>query len=178
MNSKHSNSNPSNHYAAITSMIALVITLIIIWMFATGKGLHHSCCQHPAKATKRHINAAEQKPNFTATKTFSFSASANTFSSNGDSRNIGWLNNTQALQEMLNDGISIEGNEQTVILKGMVSSEVKKLQKNLDAEVFFGPNVIIDNQIRIGTNPADEADVSKVATDKISASTALFFKYG
>jgi outer membrane protein OmpA-like peptidoglycan-associated protein len=129
--------NRSNSYVRWTWIIAVVLALILLWMLLTNTG-HSGCCHHAALATTDRTEAPEA---------FSFSASADDFTSNGDTHNIAWINNVDALKNLLSGNLTLAGNDQTITLSGAVDSEEDKLQKGLDAQSFFGTNVTIDNQI-------------------------------
>lgn len=133
--------NRSNSYVRWTWIIAVVLALILLWMLLTNSG-HSGCCHHAAQAATDRTEALVD-----TTEAFSFSASADDFTSNGDTHNIAWINNVDALKNLLSGNLTLAGNDQTITLSGAVDSEEDKLQKGLDAQSFFGTNVTIDNQI-------------------------------
>ena len=137
--------NFSNSYVRWTWIIAIILALILLWMFLTNTG-NRGCCHH-APAIAVASDAAEAPVN--TTEAFSFSASADNFISSGDSSNIAWINNVDTLKSLLSNDLSVDGNGQTITLSGAVDSEEDKFQKELDAQAFFGSDVTIDNQFTV-----------------------------
>lgn len=157
------NKNQSDSYASWTWIVALILALVLVWLFTTGKDIHNSCCSNNATVVAEEPTTKTEEevppPTPAVTEAFSFSASAADFTSNGDPSNIAWFNNTNALKNILDGNLHIEGDEYAITLTGTVSSEVKRLQKSLDAESFFGSDVMIDNQITVGAEPSNIAPV-------------------
>lgn len=144
--------NNQSSYASWTWIIAFILALILFWMFITGKGPSTTCCTDGDVAA-----VAEPAPAEPATaevpsavlEDFSFSATDSDFTSNGDSSNISWIHDSEALKAMLSTGIIAEGDDALVVLSGSVESEEAKTQKGLEAQTFFGPDVTVDNQIAV-----------------------------
>jgi cytochrome c oxidase subunit 2 len=80
---------------------------------------------------------------------FGFSATANDFTSNGDSANIGWFNQSDALKRLLagGDALQAQGDDKEVVIRGTVDTEAIREQKGVDVQAFFGTSVTVDNQI-------------------------------
>ncbi len=134
----------SNSYVRWTWIIAVVLVLILLWML-TNTG-HRGCCHNPAPAA---VTTDTTEISVDTTETFSFSASADDFTSSGDANNIAWINNVDALKGLLSDNLTVTGNGQTITLLGTVNSEEDKRQKEVDAQAFFGTDITINNQIAV-----------------------------
>lgn len=130
------NNNHSNHYASWTWIIAVILALVLLWMFFSNIG-SRSCCHDAANAPVAATTDSEETSAPVVTEAFSFSASADDFVSSGDASNIVWVANTDALKDLLNPDLTVEGDAQTIALLGSVNSEQEKQQKSLDAQVFL-----------------------------------------
>jgi outer membrane protein OmpA-like peptidoglycan-associated protein len=139
------------NYARWTWIVALILALILLWMLFTGHGPNTSCCVAPVEpATSAVAPIAEPSAVMPA---FGFTASANDFSSDGDSANVSWLNNTDALKTLLASGqdLQAQGDDKEVVLRGNVNSEEIKQKIGADAQAFFGSSITIDNQIVVAS---------------------------
>jgi outer membrane protein OmpA-like peptidoglycan-associated protein len=138
----HNNQSSYNRWSWI---VALILALILLLMLLTGRGPSNACCGAPAEAV-----APEAMP-ATEPGAFGFSATANDFTSNGDSANVGWFSQSEALKALLagGDGLQAQGDDKDVVLRGTVDTEAIREQKGADAQAFFGPSVTIDNQIMV-----------------------------
>lgn len=153
--------NNQSSYSRWSWIVTLVLTLVILWMFLTGQG---PCCNKATEAPVAASIAPTEKPNTnTATEAFSFSATTETFTSYGDVSDINWLNDLDALEALLADGHKVEGDSQTVLLSGFTGSDEAKQQKGNDAQAFFGPDIVIDNQIMVMVVNDDVALVLPIA---------------
>jgi outer membrane protein OmpA-like peptidoglycan-associated protein len=140
--------NDQSSYSRWSWVIALILALILLWMFLTGKGPSDSC-RNAMTETPVATEAMPTEELTVVTEAFSFSASPDEFVSNGDVSSIDWLNDLDALKSLLADSFKVEGNDTSVVLTGSADSEEAKQQKGIDAEAFFGPNITVDNQITV-----------------------------
>lgn len=138
--------NNQASYASWTWIIAFILALILFWMFITERGPSAACCNNGAVAVTETTSADAPPPPL---ESFSFSATDSNFTNRGDTSNISWINDSEALKAILSTGIIAEGDETLVVLSGSVESEEEKAQKGLEAQTFFGPDITIDNQIMI-----------------------------
>lgn len=130
-----------------TWVVAILLVLILIWMLLTGRGPTNACCEPAVEAPIPAEMATESNP---SDDNFSFTATMFGFSSNGDSSHIAWLGQIEGLNSLLSgEDIRLHGNEKNVLLSGIVESEAIKQQKGIQAQEFFGPDVIVDNQLVI-----------------------------
>lgn len=142
-------------YARWTWIIAILLVLVLVGLILTGKGLSSDCCHHaePALATNAETTPATESA---VTEAFSFSANETEYTSNGIATDISWVNDIEALKALLSGDITAEGDDVSITLTGVVSSEEAKQQKEIDAQAFFGPDTRIDNQITVAmTEPSD-----------------------
>lgn len=142
--------NNQSSYSRWSWIIALILALILLWMFLTGKGPNNTCCHSTAAlATPAEVMpTAEEEA--VITEPFSFSATEMDFTSTGDVSEITWAGaDIDGLKALLAGNIQAEGDNALVVLTGEVESEVLKEEKELNAQAFFGPDVTIDNQITV-----------------------------
>lgn len=147
--------NNQSCYARWTWIIAILLALVLVGLMLTGKGTNSDCCHHaePSLATDAETTPAIEPA---VTEAFSFSANETEFTSNGIATNVGWVNDIEALKALLSGGIIAEGDDTSITLTGVVSSEEAKQQREVNAQVFFGPDTRIDNQITVAiTEPTD-----------------------
>jgi outer membrane protein OmpA-like peptidoglycan-associated protein len=140
--------NNQSRYTQWTWIIALLLALVILVMLLTGKAKGVNCC-HDAEQASAIEGAAITPVEPAVTEAFSFSATESEYTSNGVTTNLNWVNDIEALKALLTGGIVAEGDDTLVILTGSVDSEEAKQQKAVDAQVFFGQDVRIDNQIAV-----------------------------
>jgi cytochrome c oxidase subunit 2 len=140
----HNNQSSYNRWSWI---VALILALILLLMLLTGRGPSSACCGAPVEA----VAPAEEVMPATVTEAFGFSATANDFTSNGDSANVGWVSKSDALKALLagGDALQAQGDDKDVVLRGTVDTEAIREQKSVDAQAFFGSGVTIDNQIMV-----------------------------
>jgi cytochrome c oxidase subunit 2 len=142
--------NNQSSYSRWSWIIALILALILLLMLLTGRGPSSACCGASDEAVAPVEGAMPIEP-ATVTEAFGFSATANDFTSNGNSANVGWFSQSDALKALLTggDALQAQGDDKDVVLRGAVDSEAIREQKGLDAQAFFGSDVTIDNQIII-----------------------------
>lgn len=172
-NNQYTHHQPS--YNLWTWIVALLLALVLLWMLLTGRGPSSACC---GLATGTAVPATETIPAPSVSiNSFSFSASGNDFSSSGVGTNIAWLAQADALKAMLSNDLYAQGDDKNVVLSGTVDSDAIKQQKGVDAQAFFGPDVIVDNQLTIkATEQVTVQETAAPAAVKIyfdSAKTAL-----
>lgn len=145
-------------YSRWSWIVALLLALLLLWMLLTGRGTSVGCCgaSMPAEVA---APAAAIAP-AVVPEAFSFTATCNEVTSNGDSANVSWLAQADALKASLCADLKAEGNDKSVVLTGVVDSDVIKQQKGTDAQTFFGPSVTVDNQLVV---KAVEQPVAAVA---------------
>lgn len=134
-------------YAFWTWFVAIALAIILFWMHLNDNGSSSACCKTDTTAAASDLTATEDAP--IITEAFSFTATATEFTGNGDASNITWISDIDALKALLSDNLTAEGDELTVTLSGEVDSEEMKQQKLTNAQAFFGPDVIINNQIAV-----------------------------
>lgn len=162
--------NNQSSYASWTWIVAFLLALILFWMFLTGKGPSAACCSQ-SDVVAVPGTAAEEANIVEEIEDFSFSATDSDFTSSGNTGNISWIDDSEALKAILSSGIIAEGDDALVILSGSVESEEAKSQKGLEAQTFFGPDITIDNQIVViepepmieSVEPMDEVAIPSAA---------------
>ncbi|HYN54863.1 MAG TPA: OmpA family protein [Methylotenera sp.] len=127
-------------YTALTWIIAIVLGIYLFWQWQHGKGptYANSCCTGTTVASF----------NFTAT-------SVNGYNATGDANNVKWLDKSAEFTAWLEGGSDwkLAGNASNVTLTGTVDSEEIKAVKGAEAQVLFGSDVKIDNQLSVKTVP-------------------------
>lgn len=147
--------------------IAIALAIVLFWMYLNGNGPSKECCKTETTAATSDLPATDDAP--IITEAFSFIATATEFTGNGDASNITWISDIDALKALLSDNLTAEGDELTVTLTGEVDSEEMKLQKLTNAQAFFGPDVIINNQIAVSM---------PMAVDTPPSAAKLYFESG
>ena len=142
--------NHQSSYKRWSWIVALVLTLILLWMLLTGRGPSSACCSanvDAAASVEEIMPATAPVP----IKAFGFTATANDFTSNGDGINISWFSRANSLKTLLagGDALQIQGDDNSVVLRGTVDSDAIRQQKGLDVQAFFGPDVALDNQLLV-----------------------------
>lgn len=142
--------NNQSSYSRWSWIVALILALILLLMLLTGRGPSSACCGATDETTAP-IEGAMPIESAAVTEAFGFSATANDFTSNGDSANVSWFSQSDALKALLagGDALQAQGDDKDVVLRGTVDTEAIREQKGLDAQAFFGSGVTIDNQIII-----------------------------
>jgi outer membrane protein OmpA-like peptidoglycan-associated protein len=147
----HNNQSSYNRWSWI---VALILALLLLWMLLTGRGPSHACCGAPVEAA---APVEEAMPVTPVAEAFGFTATANDFTSSGDSSKVNWFSKSDALKALLSGGEALQakGDDKNVALTGTVDTDAIKQQKGSDAQAFFGPEVAVDNQILVkATEPA------------------------
>ncbi|MEO7344746.1 MAG: OmpA family protein [Methylotenera sp.] len=128
--------NGNHTYTVLTWLIAIVLAIYLFWQWQQGHGpaYANSCCTGTNVASF----------NFTAT-------SVNGYNATGDARNVKWLDKSAELSAWLEGGADwkLAGNANNVTLTGTVDSEEIKVAKGAEAQVLFGSDVKIDNQLSV-----------------------------
>ena len=142
--------NHQSSYKRWSWIVALVLTLILLWMLFTGRGPSSACCSanvDAAASVQEIMPATAPVP----IKAFGFTATANDFTSNGDATNISWFSQANSLKTILasGDALQIQGDDNSVVLRGTVDSDAIRQQKGLDVQAFFGSAVAVDNQLLV-----------------------------
>lgn len=147
--------NNQSSYSRWSWIIAFILAIILLLMYLTGKGPSDACCAvETVSAPTAEVMPTEALP--TVTEAFNFSATETDFTSNGSVSSITWFSDLDALKALLSGNFSVEGDDSTVAITGSVDSEDDKQKKGNDAQAFFGPDVMIDNQITVVmTEPVD-----------------------
>jgi outer membrane protein OmpA-like peptidoglycan-associated protein len=147
------NNNLSVHenqasYGLWTWLIALLLAIILLWMLFTGRGPSSSCCAAPTAAVPAEVLPAAP---IAAAESFGFTANCKEFSNTGDATAHAWVANSESLKTMLCGGeeLKASGDGKNVVLTGVVDSEATKTKMGEDAQVYFGADVAVDNQITV-----------------------------
>jgi outer membrane protein OmpA-like peptidoglycan-associated protein len=142
--------NNQSSYSRWSWIVALILALILLLMLLTGRGPSSACCGASDEVAAPVEGAMPIEP-ATVTEAFGFSATANDFTSNGDSANVGWFSQSDALKALLagGDALQAQGDDKDVVLRGTVDTEAIREQKGVDAQAFFGSSVTVDNQIMV-----------------------------
>lgn len=126
-----------------TWLLAILLAIYLYWHWQHGHGPAHAaqCCT----AASSSAPAAEST-------TFNFTASsAHGYNATGDASNVAWAANSDGLSTWFKGGADwvITGDAAKVTLTGNVDSEDIKKAKGAEAQVFFGTNVAVDNQLTV-----------------------------
>ena len=144
--------NHQSSYKRWSWIVALILALILLWMLLTGRGPSSACCSATVEAAVP-LEATTPVEAITpaATQAFGFTATAADFSSNGDGSKLGWFSQADSLKALLagGDGLQIQGDEKSVVLRGTVDTDAIKQQKAADVQAFFGAEVALDNQLLV-----------------------------
>lgn len=149
--------NNQSSYSRWSWIVALILALILLLMLLTGRGPSSVCCAASVEATAPTEEIMPAAESASVTEMFGFSATANDFTSNGDSANVSWFGQSDALKALLagGDALQAQGDDKSVVLRGTVDTEAIKEQKGADAQAFFGSAVTVDNQLLVkATEPA------------------------
>lgn len=140
-------SNHNSSYNFWTWLVAILLALILLWAFFTGRATG-ACCTAPIEAV---APAAEVMPAEPAavTEACAFSATASEFTANDACANLVWASKSDELKSYLVGDLRAEGSDKSVVLTGNVDTEDIKTQKGQEAQTFFGPDVAVDNQITV-----------------------------
>jgi cytochrome c oxidase subunit 2 len=132
-------------------IVALLLALILLWMLLTGHGPSSACCSNAPVEVAAPVEEATSAAEPTVTEAFNFKATANDFTSSGDSTKLSWFSQSAALKTLLagGDALQAQGDDKNVVLTGTVDSDTIKQQKGADAQAFFGSAVSVDNQLLI-----------------------------
>lgn len=143
--------NDQSSYSRWSWIVALILTIILLWMLLTGHGPNTSCCAPASESTAAEVVPAMDSS--VITTKFGFTASATDFASDGESANVSWVSNAEALKALLvgGDDIQAQGDDKEVVLRGTVSNEETRQKIGTDAQAFFGSNVTVDNQIIVNS---------------------------
>jgi outer membrane protein OmpA-like peptidoglycan-associated protein len=147
--------NDQSSYSRWSWIVALILAIILLWMLLTGHGPNTSCCSAATEPSS--TEAVPTVESSAISQKFGFTASSVDFASDGDSANVSWFSNADALKALLvgGDEIQAQGDEKDVVLRGTVSAEETKQKIGNDVQAFFGPDVTVDNQILVkSTEPA------------------------
>jgi outer membrane protein OmpA-like peptidoglycan-associated protein len=136
--------NNQSSYSRWSWIVALILALILLWMLLTGRGPSSDCCATPIA-----VAPVEELMPVVATDACSFSASKNDFTSNEACASLAWLSKSDELKSYLAGDLRADGDDKSVVLTGNVGSEDIKTQKGQEAQTFFGPDVLVDNQITV-----------------------------
>ncbi len=144
--------NHQSSYKRWSWIVALILALILLWMLLTGRGPSNACCSATVEAAVP-LEATTPVEAITpaATQAFGFTATAADFSSNGDGSKLGWFSQADSLKALLagGDGLQIQGDEKSVVLRGTVDTDAIKQQKASEVQAFFGTEVALDNQLLV-----------------------------
>lgn len=135
--------NNQSSYSFWSWVIAIIVALILLITHFTGNGARNTCCGAVAETAP-----VVEAP--IVTEAFNFSATEYDFTSTGDASLVTWAGDSiDTLKALLAGGITAAGDDRAVVLTGVVDADEVKQQKGTDAQVFFGPDVTIDNQITV-----------------------------
>jgi outer membrane protein OmpA-like peptidoglycan-associated protein len=138
-------SNHNSSYNFWTWFVAILLALILLWALLTGRGTG-TCCSVPVAAP---IEEAMPAAPAVVTETCAFSATASEFTANDACANLAWVSKSDELKSYLVGDLRAEGNDKSVVLTGTVDTEDIKTQKGQETQTFFGPDVVVDNQITV-----------------------------
>ena len=124
--------NNQSSYSRWSWIIALILAIILVWMYLTGKGPNGACCNQEVEQAAPAGTVSEAMPSETPSaisEAFSFSASEYEFIGSGEASNINWISDIDALKALLTGGFTADGDESTIVLSGKVESMQAKQQK-------------------------------------------------
>lgn len=149
-------------YDRWTWIVTAILLLTLSWMLLTGRGPSQACCTDSSSAAATVVD-----------EPFRFEVTASTFSNQGDGAKVSWFAEADSLKTFLAEGSDwqLSGDEKTVMLTGSTASDAIKQQKTADLQAFFGPGVIIDNQLQVSV-------VQPVVSAEPPAVAKLFFETG
>lgn len=135
------NANRSPSYSFWTWFVAALAAIALLWAWHHDHWPNSGCCNKSAPAA---VSAPAEPFSFTA-------GSHEDFAASGDKSGIAWLSSISGLEDWLSKGKDwrIEGDASNVTLTGTVDSEATKTTRGEEAAAFFGPNVMVDNQLAV-----------------------------
>lgn len=139
-------SNQHSSYNFWTWLVAILLALILLWAYITGRA-SSTCCTPTAASIEDTVPAAAAP--VVATSKFSFSSTCNDFTSSGDAAAAAWVTTPDTLKSMLcgGEGLSAKGDGKNVVLTGVVDSDATRSKMDADAQAYFGSDVTVDNQM-------------------------------
>lgn len=138
-------SNQHSSYNFWTWLVAILLALILLWAFLTGRA-SGSCCTAPVAAP---VEEAMPAAAAVVTEACTFSATANDFISNDACAHLAWVSKSDEIKSYLVGDLRAEGDDKSVVLTGNVDTEDIKTQKGQEAQTLFGLEVAVDNQITV-----------------------------
>jgi hypothetical protein len=134
-----------------TWLLAILLAIYLFWHWQHGHGPAHAaeCCTGANTSTI----ISDLEPATAPNDTFNFTASnAHGYNATGDASNVDWpAKSATDLKAWFKGGADwvITGDAKNVTLTGNVESEDIKKAKGDEAQVFFGTNVTINNQLTV-----------------------------
>ena len=127
-------------YTQWTWIVAIILALLLLWMLLSGRGPSHACCGEADVATP-----------VGADQPFRFSASAASFSNQGDGSTVAWFSKAEDLKTWLTGGTDwkLEGDASQITLSGTIDSESAKQAKTAELQAFFGETVTVINELAV-----------------------------
>lgn len=153
-----------SRYSQWTWIVAVILALILLWMLLTGRGPSAGCCDANQDSTST-TKVSPEAP-------FSFRATANAFSSQGDSSAVSWFGQAEALSTWLANGnhLQLSGDATQVKLTGTVDTNAEKDAKAAELQQLLGQGVNIINELTVPP--------SAVVTPVAPETAKLYFETG
>jgi len=146
--------NNQSSYSRWTWIVAILLTLILLWMLLTGRGPSAACCGAAPSEPTAPVAATVEPTTSAVTpapEPFGFNASGTEFSSTGDGAGVTWLSKADALKSLLAGGAdwAASGDAKSVTLTGTVDSDAIKQAKGEELQALLGADVTVDNQLAV-----------------------------
>lgn len=167
------------HYQRITwgVAIALAATIFILRSFVLDS--LPTCCHSNKLSTQATENTLPSAVVTPIEGVFSFRATADTFSTEGETRSISWLNQAQQLQRLLSkiDQGELTGDANNATLDGKTTNKRLKENQYLAIKTLLGDSLHIENNIKV--IPPSAPQQTKSASEQITLpqTTVLYFAY-
>jgi outer membrane protein OmpA-like peptidoglycan-associated protein len=139
-------SNHNSSYNFWTWLVAILLALLLLWAFLTGRASGACCTASTSVAPVEEVMPVAPAA---VTEACAFSATASEFTANDACANLAWVSKSDELKSYLVGDLRAEGDDKSVVLTGTVDTEDIKTQKGQEAQTFFGADVAVDNQITV-----------------------------
>lgn len=144
-------SNQHSSYNFWTWLVAILLALILLWAYMTGRASNTCCTPTAAPIEEAMPAAAAPVISDAVADAFSFSSTCSDFTSNGDAAAYAWVATPDTLKSMLcgGEGLNATGDGKNVVLTGVVDSDATRSKIGAGAQTYFGADVTVDNQITV-----------------------------
>jgi outer membrane protein OmpA-like peptidoglycan-associated protein len=163
-------------YSRWTWIVALILALILLLLLLTDHGPTSACCVSSSETAPIDDGSAPSAIITPIPDSFSFKATANEFTNEGDGSLVAWFSHKDQIKTLLNNGADwvIYGDDKTMTLTGTADTELVKQQTTKEFQTFFGADAVISNQMIVSSKVIEATlpppDIAKLYFDLGKAS--------